>query len=171
MRKKYYSTFGVIAWALANSISSAQSTNASLWQDVPRLCGALRSEGLQTRAWKDTGDSNFQCITSYVDIGTPGPLGLATNIAYYVTGTSRLKVSKLAIVVNVNNKSTKLQATKRLESAAAKLFASLGTTMPTSLEQAIRTEKPFVIKQAYGQVEFEVERGRVDTLKLLISAR
>jgi hypothetical protein len=76
------------------------------------------SEGLSTRSWK-YAEVEYQCIASYVDIGAQGPAGLATNIAYYVTGNAASRANSINIVVNINNRSTRPAGKQRRRKIAA----------------------------------------------------
>jgi hypothetical protein len=148
----------------------AQAAPADIFGNVPLLCGALVSEGLSTRSWK-YAEVEYQCITSYVDIGAPGPMGLATNIAYYVTGTVASRANSIKIVVNMNNGSTRSAGRKRLVSAAKALFTNLRQQAPAGLMAAIQADKAFVSREPYGTVAYEIERSNIETLAVSIKAQ
>lgn len=142
----------------------------AFFANVALLCGALKSEGLITGAWSNAYGTDYQCITSYVDIGVPGPTGMATNIAYYVTGDAANRANSMKIVLNINNRTFRAAGKQRLSAVTKALFRKIGAALPDGLMLAMQSDKPFSAKQPYGLVNYEVDRGRIDTLKVSITA-
>jgi hypothetical protein len=153
----------------ARQKSSASQRPDDLFTNIILLCEALNTEGLHTRFWKDVG-THFQCITPYVEIGAAGPSGMATNIAYYVTGPALRRANSLDLVLNVNNRATRLAGKKRLTLATETLFAKLGLKPPLGLLPAIASDKQYSIKEPYGVVAFKIDRSNIDTLMVSIRA-
>ena len=152
------------SWAFQSAASKA---NDFFFVQINLLCGALASEGLATRSWKNTGPE-YQCISPYVDIGGAGPIGLTTNIAYYVTGRSPSRASNIELVVNVNNGAAKERAKQKLQAATKTLFGKIGNQPPSGLFAAIQGDKPFSSGQPYGTVSYTIERSGIETYTLSI---
>ena len=162
----------IVFLVLWKPVSAQQNKGGDLFSNIPLLCAALASEGLATSVWKRTMyEAEHQCITTYVGIGTAGPAGMATNIAYYVTGDSATRANSIKIVVNVNNRATKAVAKQRLLSATKTLFAKLGKQPPPAMLAAITGDKPFVARQPYGRIAYEIEHGKIDTLTVSIAPK
>lgn len=131
------------AGVIAVQVATAQGRYDTVFTNIDLLCGALKSDGLSTRPWKSIGGTDYQCITPYVDIGTPGPTGMQTNIAYYVTGLAPKRANSLKIVLNVNNLASRKLGKLRLRAATNTLFSKIGIELPAGLIPAVVAEKPF----------------------------
>ena len=149
----------------------------SKFSQVDLLCNALGSESLPTRSWKNLLSAvpemppEYACLSSMLDIGPEGPMGLATNITYYVYGKKQNAADNLKLVVNINNPSSKEAAKLRLIQVSKSLFRKLEWDIPPELEKAVRTNRPTKFIQPYTDISFEIDKSKIETLSIRVTSR
>ena len=91
--------------------SDRKQLGAHSFPSVASLCGALSTESLPTRSWKNLLSAvpdmapQYSCMSSMLDFGGESPMGLATNITYYVNGVKADAANEVKLLVNDNNPS------------------------------------------------------------------
>lgn len=94
---------------------------------IPIACNYLSSlSGYTPSEYKSSSpDSNdYQCGTSYKNIGKANSSLLSNNIAYYVSGSKAEVADTIKIVVNINQPKNAKQAREELSKAVNQLFLS-----------------------------------------------
>lgn len=137
--------------------------------DPQRLCLALEGVGLGTRSWR-TDDLGAHCASDYLDIGPPGPSGLATNLAYYVEGPNLQQGEVAKLVLNINNKATRSEGLRQLADTADALFAGTAYSQPNGLREAILSGRAFERKSGAVIARVKKENSRISTYKVEIEA-
>ena len=98
-------------------------------------------------------------------------MGLATNITYYVYGKKQNAADNLKLVVNINNPSSKEAAKRRLIQVSKALFRKLEWDIPPELEQAVKTNRPARFTQPDADISFEIDKSKIETLSIRVTAR
>jgi hypothetical protein len=149
----------------------ASSLHAQEFTDLKRLCGALASQGMATRAWRNV-DAHYQCISTYKDIGQAGSVGIRSNIAYYVTGDTATKATKVEITGNQNTPESAAAVRQEMTVAVKAWFTAVGVAVPLKLMDAIAAGTAFNAALAKANVKYEVEQnGGVKTLRFTVTPK
>ena len=151
--------------------------SARSFPEVALLCGALSAESLPTRTWKNLYSAvpdmapQYACMSSMLEIGSDGPMGLPTNITYFVYGVKVEEANEVKLVVNVNNPSTKQAAKTKLLQVAKVLFRKCEWKFPSELEKAIGDYRQTQIPVPFGSAAFEIDKGKIDTFSVVVKAK
>lgn len=120
------------------SITRSKSGMPSKFGVAFNACSYLGDQGLAAGEWKNYGTEDapdFGCNSPYKELGTSD--GLPNNIAYYVEG-SETQVTKLYLVLNVNDAGQAVSAYKALlEAASALTLKVTKKPLPSKLNTAI----------------------------------
>ena len=123
-----------LATVLALALPSAYAVGRAT--DPVSACALGKDIGLSTRTWRDTGGGVYGCSSPYKDIGPGFPM--ANNLAFYATG-QQTRVTRMKLVLNVNNKSQAAAGLRALTAAAEKLAPKvLGAALPVETATALR---------------------------------
>lgn len=136
-----------------------------------KLCSALASAELKTEGWKPSKamPGEWVCMSQLVPFGTAGRNGLQNNIAYYVNGSSAVRITDVRLKININNPLERTQAQWRLESATAALFQAIDQQVPVELRRSFTTLAPTVVEAPFGRIELAAEPGRIESFKIIIT--
>ena len=154
-----------------------KQSSATTFPSVASLCGALSEESLPTGDWKNIyrGAPDiaplYACMSSMLDIGNEGPLGLPTNIAYSGYGAELNVPNEAKFVVNIHNPSDKKFAKEKLLQVAKVLFQEFRWDFPQEVEAAIGAYRPIRIEAPYGTVSFKIDRNNYDVLILSVKSK
>ncbi len=154
----------------------APSVRKNFTEDSPStVCNYLDEMGLKTGNYKDSlGNDQYTCLSPYQSLGE-ATLGLANNIAYYVTGTQN-EAEQLKIVLNINNRE---QASTDHETLVKYGDILLKKAVGMSLPDAVKNNLQEGIAgrwQLIGNVDVEVIRedwltGKGYEIKLIIRSQ
>lgn len=143
------------------------TANLPALSEPQQLCRALEGAGLGTRSWR-TDELGAHCASNYLNIGPPGPLGLSTNLAYYVEGPNLQQGEVAKLVLNINNKATRSEGLHQLADAADALFAGTAYSKPNGLREAILSGRTFERKSGAVIARVKKETSRISTYKVEI---
>lgn len=132
----------LIACGIGSIFESTQDENnvKNLALSAPsQACSAMDSLGMHAGDWKNRYEQEYGCSSPYKDIGTAKPL--PNNIAFYGEGTSQ-KVTKVKLVLNVNDPKNATAAITELKSAASLLTKKFtNTNISQQITNAISEKK------------------------------
>jgi hypothetical protein len=76
-------------------------------------------------------DPEYQCISTYKEIGQAGSLGLSSNVAYYVTGTTATRATKVQVTANQNTPASAAAVRQQMTTAVQTWFKAMAVPVPT----------------------------------------
>lgn len=132
----------LILLGIGSIFDSTQDENGveNLAMSAPsQVCSAMDSLGMYGGDWKNRYEQEYGCSSPYKDIGNGKPI--PNNIAFYAEGTSN-KVTKVKLVLNLNDPKNSSSARAELLSAASLLTTKItNTEISPQIVNAINEEK------------------------------
>lgn len=133
-----------IANTSASSITSTSSStvvdSAKLGFNPSSACDFLTDMGAITGSYAPMvdGSGSYLCASPYQQIGDPNSIPMQNNVSYYARGNAN-SVSRLRILLNVNNIADEMEARLTLAAMAARLTdRALNIKMPEKAAAALQ---------------------------------
>lgn len=138
----------ILACLIGASFFSVVQAAEPAVPDLNQLCSALTSIGIAPGTWRPSFGMPGGWVCSNMgqasQFGPYGPLGLPSNVSYFVTGSGPSKLDQVEIKLNINNTSTTAQGKSKLVSAARKVLSLFGQSLPKVASDKIATVKPYI---------------------------
>ena len=159
-------------WAHSDYLSTNVPIGETLFATPEKLCRSLAAEGLRADDWHKSKafPGEYLCMTTLVPFGPAGPSGLASNIAFYVYGSSREAADEIRVKININERTTRVEAFKRVESASTILHETFGLVVPPQLRTALADAQPTELPTAYGSAALIYESGNIDSFIVVLKS-
>jgi uncharacterized protein YhfF len=117
--------------------------------------------------WRDDEMGGFVSITNYYTFGKNN----LNNLAFYLESDNPAYVTTLKLVLNINNKGEKGQALIKLAKVTEQTFNALNLELASELKNSIQKEKPLVIDSENFVSELKLEKSKIDTWIVKITAK
>ncbi len=144
----------VCAIALSLAASIAYSAPAS--PDLNKLCSALTSLGVSSGTWRKSNSTPGGWVCSNmgasIQFGPVGPLGMSSNVSYFVVGSGQSKLDNAQLKLNVNNVSSFTEGKGKLVQATKLALAIFGEKLPVGFEASLSKVKPKINESFTGKV-------------------
>jgi uncharacterized protein DUF6030 len=129
------------------------------------LCPAVVNIGIASGEWRKSNSTPGGWVCSNMgfstQFGSPGPLGMPSNVSYFVVGSGPSKLDNVQIKLNVNNVSSFSAGREKLVQATRSVLSVFGEKLPAGAEEKISRVKPRID---------EVFNGKVTPIELFKSA-
>jgi hypothetical protein len=123
--------------------------------DLNKVCSSLTSVGFSSGTWKKSNiiPKGWVCsnMGAAVEFGLPGPLGLPSNVSYFVVGSGKNKLDNAQLKLNVNNVSSFPEGKRKLIQATRLVLANFGEKPPAGFEESLSKVNPKIRKNFNGK--------------------
>lgn len=143
-----------------------------LFNDISLIRSRLSESGIGwLHEWK-RDEIGYMSITDYYRFGEPSVQnGMNNNLAYYLESKNENYVETLSLVLNINNSAEERQAIERFVQVTKKTFRAIDVYIPGGLLAAIKGKEAFVYEGESFKTKLELEKSKIETLKLIVYAK
>jgi hypothetical protein len=122
--------------------------------------------------WKENGNATVGSTTTYYQFGDASASNnMKNNLSYYLVSQSYHSIDKLMLILNINNPLQGDEAIKMFRATAISTFKQLSTPIPDGLLAAIDSLKYFKSDNDKFSTEINLEKSKIDILKLTIETK
>jgi hypothetical protein len=152
----------------ALEVSASRGVRLHCFNDIDKTRSKLSTVGIgELGKWRDDDMGGFISITPYYTFGK----NQLNNLAYYLESDNQNYIVTLKLILNINNKTEKIQALRKLSEVTKKTFDVINLKLSDSLLNSIAEEKPVTVDQEDFTSELEFQKSNIDTWIIKITSK